>query len=43
MEFKNGGLEDDFPFQFKGDFLGSVLIFRAVHVFGPRPSFPYLW
>ena len=42
MEFKNGGLEDDFPFQW-GDFLGSMLIFKAVHVFGPGPSFPYLW
>ena len=29
LEPKNGGLEDDFPFQL-GDFLGSMLIFRGV-------------
>ena len=29
MEPKNGGLEDDVPFQL-GDFFGSMLIFRGV-------------
>ena len=31
MEPKNGGLEDDFPFQFRW-FLGSMLIFRGVNL-----------
>ena len=29
MEPKNGGLEDDFPFQ-TGDFSGSMFIFQGV-------------
>ena len=32
LEPKNGGLEDDFPFQ-SGEFLGSMLIFRGVDQF----------
>ena len=32
MESQNGGLEDDFPFQFFGGFLGSSLIFRGVNI-----------
>ena len=31
MEAKNGGLEDDFPFQL-GDFVGSMLIFGNVFI-----------